>query len=331
MNLKKLKKAELHLHLDGSLRPESVLDIAKKDGIYLPTYNLEELIKYLRVEEGNKDLIEYLKKFDIPQLVLQSKENLERAAFELVEDLAKENYIYVEIRFAPHFHLNKGLLLDEVVEAVIKGVERAEEKYDIQANLLLCIMRHLNSDKGYEIIDLAKRFKGKKVVGIDLAGDEFNYSALLFKEVFAKAKKENIPFTIHAGEARGVKSIKEALECGATRLGHGIRAYEDQDLLKELKDKNIILECCPISNFNTNAIDDFYKYPLKDYVDNSILACLNTDNRTVSNTNYMKELEFLNKYKPMEESKIALFSLNAIKGAFINEHEKRALIEKLYI
>ncbi len=329
MNLKELKKAELHLHLDGSLRPESVLDIAKKDGIELPTYNLEELVRYLRVEEGNKDLVEYLKRFDIPQLVLQSKKNLERAAYELVEDLANENYIYAEIRFAPHFHLSKGLVLDEVVEAVVKGVKRAEEKYDIQANLLLCIMRHLDPNKGFEIVDLAKRFRNKKVVGIDLAGDEFNYSALLFKEVFAKAKEENIPFTIHAGEARGVESIKEALECGATRLGHGIRAFEKEELLKELREKGIVLECCPISNFDTNAIEDFYKYPLKDYVNEDILACLNTDNRTVSNTNYVKELEFLEKYRPMEEREIKLFTLNAIKGAFISEYEKGKLIEKL--
>lgn len=329
MTRKEIKKAELHLHLDGSLRPESVLDIAKKDNIELPTYEIEELKNYLRVEEDNKDLVEYLKRFEIPQKVLQTAENLERAAYELVEDLARENYIYAEIRFAPHFHMQKGLDLDKVVEAVARGVEKAEEKYDIEANLLLCIMRHLDPELGYEIVDLAKRFEGKKVVGIDLAGDEFNYSALLFKEVFAKAKEEKVPFTIHAGEARGIESIKEALECGATRLGHGIRAFEDEELLKELKERKIVLECCPISNFNTHAIKDFNKYPLKKYVGEGMIACLNTDNRTVSNTNFLKELEFLDRYTPLEEKEIKLVSVNAIVGAFIPEARKRTLIEKL--
>jgi len=157
MDIKNIKKVELHLHLDGSLRPETVLEIAKKDNIKLPTENLEELKKYLKVSEDNKDLVEYLKKFELPLLVMQSAENLKRVTFELLEDLAKENYIYVELRFAPHFHMDKGLSLDEVVESVRAGTVLAEEKYDIKANLLLCVMRHLSEEKGFEIVELARK------------------------------------------------------------------------------------------------------------------------------------------------------------------------------
>lgn len=329
MDIKNLKKVELHLHLDGSLRPETVLEIAKKDGIKLPTQSLDELKNYLKVREDNKDLVEYLKKFDLPLLVMQSAENLKRVTFELLEDLAKENYIYAEIRFAPHFHMNKGLSLDEIVESIRAGILLAEEKYKIKANLLLCIMRHLSEEKGFEIVELAKKNLGNKVVGIDLAGDEFNYSVMLFKKVFEKAKQLNIPFTIHSGEARGAESIYEALSIGAMRLGHGIRAYEDEKLLEILKEKKITLECCPISNMNTQVFRDFSIYPLKKYIDNGVKATINTDNRTVSDTNYQKEIEFLDRYTPLTIEEIKLSNLNAVEGAFISKTEKEELIKRL--
>ena len=240
MDTKKIKKVELHLHLDGSLRPSTVIDIAKKEGIELPSYDEKELIKYLSVDETNKDLVEYLKKFNLPLKVMQTRENLERVTFELLEDLAKDNYIYVELRFAPHLNTKKGLNLSEIVESVNAGIFRAENTYPIKANVLLCIMRHMEVSLGYEIVDLAKKYLGEKVCGIDLAGDEFNYSVTLFKDVFARAKGMDIPFTIHSGEARGPESIVDALSVGAERLGHGIRAYENKELLEKLKENRFI-------------------------------------------------------------------------------------------
>ena len=329
MDIKNIKKVELHLHLDGSLRPKTVLEIAKKDNIKLPTENLEEFKKYLKVSEDNKDLVEYLKKFELPFLVMQSAENLKKVTFELLEDLAKENYIYVELRFAPHFHIDKGLSLDEVVEGVRAGIVQAEEKYDIKANLLLCVMRHLSEEKGFEIVELARKNLGNKVVGIDLAGDEFNYSVKLFEKVFKKAEELTIPFTIHSGEARGAESIYEALSVGALRLGHGVRAYEDKKLLEVLKERKITLECCPISNMNTQVFQDFSLYPLKKYINSGIKATINTDNRTVSDTNYEKEIEFLGKLTPLTIEEIKISNLNAIEGAFISREEKDELIKRL--
>lgn len=329
MDVKEIKKVELHLHLDGSLRIETVLDIAKTDKIELPTYELEELKKYLKVEEENKDLIEYLKKFELPLKVMQTKENIKRVAFELVEDLAKDNYIYVEIRFAPHLHMTKGLSLKEVVESVSAGILEAEKKYPIKANILLCIMRHMKVESGYEIVELAKEFFGKKVVGLDLAGDEFNYSAALFKDVFSKALEYKIPFTIHAGEARGAESVETALEIGASRVGHGIRSFEKEELLKTLKIKEITLECCPISNRNTNVFKDFKDYPLKNYLNSGVKATINTDNRTVSDTNYQKEINFLDRFTPLSLEEIKTSNINAINGAFISQEEKEELLKLL--
>ena len=329
MDTKKIKKVELHLHLDGSLRPSTVIDIAKKEGIELPSYDEKELIKYLSVDETNKDLVEYLKKFNLPLKVMQTRENLERVTFELLEDLAKDNYIYVELRFAPHLHTKKGLNLSEIVESVNAGIFRAENTYPIKANVLLCIMRHMEVSLGYEIVDLAKKYLGEKVCGIDLAGDEFNYSVTLFKDVFARAKGMDIPFTIHSGEARGPESIVDALSIGAERLGHGIRAYENKELLEKLKENRITIECCPISNLNTQIFHDFHDYPLKTYLNNGLKATINTDNRTVSNTNYQKEIDFLEKYTPLTLEEIYLANKNAIEGAFISKEEKEELLKKL--
>lgn len=327
----KCKKAELHLHLDGSLRPESVIDIAKLENIEIPTYDTDELVEYLRVDRENKDLVEYLKKFDIPCKVMQSKYSLERTAYELAEDLAREGYIYAEVRFAPHLHIKEGLKLEEVVEAVLEGLGRAMERYDISCNLLLCILRHRPTESGRDVLELAKKYSGRGVVGIDLAGDERSYPASLFEETFREAREAGIPFTIHAGEALGSESVWEAIRLGASRIGHGIRAYEDRELLEYLRDNEIYLECCPISNYQTKALEDFKNYPLKSYLDYGLKVCLNTDNKTVSNTNYNKEIEFLEGYTPLTEEDICRMSENAIRGAFISNEEKERLLKKLYI
>ncbi len=325
------KKAELHLHLDGSLRPESVIDIAKLENIEIPTYDTDELVEYLRVDRENKDLVEYLKKFDIPCKVMQSSYSLERTAYELAEDLAREGYVYAEVRFAPHLHIKGGLKLEEVVEAVLEGFKRAMERYDISCNLLLCILRHRPIESGRDVLELAKRYSNRGVVGIDLAGDEKSYPASLFEETFREAREAGIPFTIHAGEALGSESVWEAIKLGASRIGHGIRAYEDEELMEYLRDNEIYLECCPISNYQTRALEDFKSYPLKAYLDYGLKVCLNTDNKTVSNTNYNKEIEFLEEYTPLTEEDICRMSENAIRGAFISNEEKERLLKKLYI
>lgn len=328
-NIKKLKKAEIHIHLDGSVRTQTVLDLANKENINLPVNTVEKLEKYLQVDENNTSLVEYLKKFELPVAVMQTKENLKRIAFELLEDLAKRNYIYVEVRFAPHLHFSKGLNLDEIVLAVLDGFKRAKEKYGIEFGLLLSIMRHMSPEKGMEILELAKQYKNKGVVGIDLAGDEYNFSVNLFEKVFKKAKEDKINFTIHAGEAAGSKSVEDALNLGATRIGHGIRANEDEKLLQRIIDNKIVLEICPISNYQTKVVSDFTKYPIIDFLKKGVKVSLNTDNQKVSNTTLTKEVEFLDKYLKITEEDIKKMVKNTILGSFTNKETKEKLLKKL--
>ncbi|OQY39619.1 MAG: adenosine deaminase [Spirochaetaceae bacterium 4572_7] len=249
-----IKKVELHIHLDGSLRPETVLELGKREGILPKDYTLDQIRKDLSVNSSDKTLVDYLKKFDMPIALMQSKKNIDRVAFELVEDLAKEGTIYAEIRVAPIQHLKEGLTSNEVIEAILAGFKRAEDNYPIKVRLLLCAMRHLPPIESDFLIDMALKYKNQGVVGLDLAGDEAGFSALLFKDFFKKATEKNIPFTIHAGEAVGVDSIISAIELGAKRLGHGVRAFEDENVMETLRQKEICLECCPISNNDTHAL-----------------------------------------------------------------------------
>jgi len=187
-------------------------------------------------------------------------------------------------------------------------------------------MRHRDIREGFEIVEMAKYFIDKGIVGIDLAGDEKNYSVDIFKDVFEKAKKFDINMTIHAGEASGAESVKKAIKYGAKRIGHGIRAYEDENLIKEIVEKDIVLEVCPISNYQTKVIDDFSKYPIKFFLDNNVKISLNTDNRTVSNTDLNKEAEFLMKNFCVSEKEICHMLRNSIIYSFLNNEKKKEIL-----
>ncbi|MBN2618567.1 MAG: adenosine deaminase [Spirochaetales bacterium] len=317
-----MKKVELHLHLDGSLRVSTLRELS-------PLEYKEKIESFVSVNSNDRTLVDYLKKFDLPILIMQSSEVLERVAFELVEDLYHDDTIYAEIRVAPIQHMKEGLSDSEVVQSILKGIDKGITKYKIKVKLLLCAMRHLPEEENFFLIDLAQKFKDEGVVGLDLAGNEKDYPVNLFSNFFKKAKELNIPFTIHAGEATGYKSILDSIKLGAKRLGHGIRAYEDKETLKIIKNDKICLECCPISNFNTNAIIDFDKYPLREYLDLGLNVTLNSDNRTVSNTNFNKEIEFLRKHIRLTDKDILKMNINAINSAFISDEEKIELIKLL--
>lgn len=327
--MKNRKIVELHLHLDGSLRPETVWELAHEEGITLPHEDRELLKKDLMVDESCQTLVEYLQKFDIPILILQTKEALKRVAYELVEDLAGDGTLYAEIRVAPIQHMKGGLTGEEVTAAILQGMMEANCEFNIETRLLLCAMRHLPPKESEFLIDLAETFREKGVVGLDLAGDEAGFSSELFKEFFTKAREKGIPFTIHAGEARGPESIRSAIEMGASRLGHGIRAFEDEEVMALVKEKNICLECCPVSNRDTHTIEDFSKYPIREYLDRGLKATLNSDNRTVSHTNIENEIQFLRKNITLDEGDILTLNRNALEAAFIPAELKKSLIQRL--
>lgn len=325
-----MKKVVLHLHLDGSLRPETVQEWLKEDKNTI--VDLSMIKAKLMVERDCKDLNQYLEKFDLPLSLLQTEEHIKRATFELYEDLAKRNVVYAEARFAPSLHLQNGLSYEQVVEAAITGMNEAKAKYDIEGGLILCCMRGNDNEKAnMDTVQVAQKYLGKDVCSLDLAGAEALFPTQNFEPVFTKAKELGIPFTIHAGEADGPESIKSALSFGAKRIGHGVRCIEDKDLMQELKQKQILLEVCPISNLQTQAVaeKDGKKHPIEDLVKAGIPIGLNTDNDTVSNTDIEQEYEWVLANTGLTTANLIQMNLNSIKAAFTTPEKKLAIATKI--
>ena len=253
--IEKLPKTDLHVHLDGSIRISTILDLAKKQKVKLPVDTKEELKKMVCCDENCKSLDEYLRAFDVTLSVMQTEDALVRTAFELAEDAAKENIRYLEVRYSPILHTQKGLKLTVISDAVLKGLREAEKKYNIRTGVIICGIRNMDPDKSLRLAKLAVAYKNKGVIGFDLAGAEYNYPAKDHMEAFYLALNNNINITIHAGEAYGPKSIHEALHyCGTHRIGHGTRLIEDGDLLNYVNDHRIPLEICLKSNMHTKLL-----------------------------------------------------------------------------
>ena len=312
---KNIKKVELHLHLDGSVRVKTAEELLKKNNLY----------EKMTVVKDTTDLTDYLTKFDIPISLMQTKENLTRISHELVEDLIDDNVIYAEVRFAPNFHTKNGLSIDEVVKAVLEGLKSNK----IKTNLILCMMRGHDFLDNKKVIDTAKNFINKGVCAIDLAGDEIKYKTSLYNDLFIYAKKLDVPFTIHAGEAGDISNIMDAIKLGTKRIGHGIKAINNPEILKLIKENNITLEICPTSNLQTHAIDNYKNHPIQYFYKNNILVTVNTDNNTVSNINLSKEYELLNKYFAYNLDDFKMFNINAINASFLSDLEKSQLKEKI--
>ena len=308
-----MKKIELHLHFDGSINVEYTNKLLGYDAT-------DELI-----DTTSRDLGEYLKKFELPIKLLQDLNNIEEYAYLLGKELERDEVIYAEVRFCPLFHVEK-YSIDEVVEAIRRGFKRVST---VKVNLIFCMMRHFSVQDNYKIIMLTKRFLGNGVVGIDLAGDEAKYATEKFKELFDIIRKEGIPFTIHAGEARSYESVNNAIDFGAKRIGHGISSIQSQEVIDKLIRMGVTLEICPSSNIDTDVIKSIESHPIKQLVDNGVLVTINTDNRTVSNTNLNKEYELLRKTFGFSDEDFLKFNLNAINCAFIGEDEKRLLREEI--
>ncbi len=290
------KYIDLHLHLDGSLSEESVKALCRMQNFEIP----DNLISLLKCPEECQDLNDYLRCFEFPLSLLQTEDAITYA----VERLCYEtDYRYCEIRFAPQLHTHMGLSERRVIKAACKGLG---ENY----RLILCCMRGGNNE---ETVKLCADYIGKGVVALDLAGAEALYPTRDYKHLFEAANKMGIPYTIHAGEADGPVSIKDAINMGASRIGHGVRAIEDEAVLKLLADKKIPLEMCPTSNLNTRVICDIRDYPIKKYMDMGIIVTVNSDNMSVSNTDVKKELKLINNTFGIDED---ILLKNATKAAF---------------
>lgn len=312
---------DLHLHLDGSLSVATVRDLAAMQGIEVPLSDCE-LLKRLQVSENCRDLNEYLEKFSFPCSLLQTPEAIAKSVCNLQEELKSQGLLYGEIRFAPQLHLLQGLTQTEVVEAAIAGLEAS----DFHANLILCCMRgNDNQQMNLETVRVAAQYLGKGVCAVDLAGAEALYKTAEFEELFRLATDLSVPFTIHAGEADGPGSVRDALRFGAVRIGHGVRSVEEPALLKILKEQGITLELCPTSNLNTNMFPDLAHYPLPALMDAGVKVTVNTDNITVSNVTLRGEWNRLIAEFSLNRDQIRTLQENAVDASFASEKTKQWL------
>jgi adenosine deaminase len=326
MNFSALPKIELHCHLDGSLRPETIIDIARREGISIPSFEMKEIQKELIAPLECESLNEYLKRFAIPNLVMQSKENLRRITFELFADAAEENVKYMEVRFAPLLHMAKGLDVEDIIQSVLDGMKDAENQYDIKGNLILSCMRTMSLASAFEVVEKGKSFLGKGVVAIDLCSSEEEGFCGKFVEPIALARKYGYRVTIHAGETGIGKNVLEAVELlGAERIGHGVFIKDCIEAYNIVKEKRVVLEMCPTSNVQTKAVNHFSEHPIYQFHKDGIKVTINTDNRTVSNTTMANECKIVfNEFNISHENYKQIY-LTSIEACFADSETKEKL------
>ena len=327
--LREVPKAELHLHLDGSLRPSTILELAEDAGVTLPYNDEESLYDYLFVQDG-QNLVDYLKRFDLTLSVMQTAESLERTARELCEDAAAENVRYLEIRYSPILHQQGDLTLEEAVEAPLRGVRQAEADLGVKSNLIICGIRNLPPETSVRLAELAVGFKGRGVVAFDLAGGEAGNPPTDHAEAFQVAREANLNVTIHSGEAAGAESIAEALHrCGANRIGHGTHLHEDPDLRAYVNDHQVPIEVCLTSNVQTHAVESFETHPVRGYLDDGLMVSLHTDNRLMSGTTMTEEYARAAEHLGFSDHELVELVLNGFRSAFLPRHEKLALLAEV--
>jgi adenosine deaminase len=325
-----LPKADLHVHLDGSLRLQTIVDLAREENVELPSYEAAELRRIMHLGENCGSLAEYLKAFDVTLKVMQTESSLFRIAYELGEDAARENVRYMEVRYAPMLHTQRGLKLTRVVEAVLAGLKSARDKFGIESNVIVCGIRNVSPASSLEMAELAVAYKGRGVVGFDLAGAEYDHPAKHHRAAFQLVRDNNINVTIHAGEAYGPESIAQAIHvCGAHRIGHGCRLREDGDLLHYVNDHRTPLECCPSSNVQTGAVRDLSSHPLKLYFNLGLRVTVNTDNRLVTDTTVSKELWLCHTQMGMSFRDIKSMIMAGFKSSFLPFHERHGYLRRV--
>jgi adenosine deaminase len=315
--MNRIPLCDLHCHLDGSITVPIALELAQLQNISLPTTDYTELENLLSVPDTCKNLSDFLKCFNLPLSLMQTEEGISEAVRLVCENLKEQNLDYAEIRFAPQLHTEKGLSQVEVVKAALEGLK----KTDFHANLILCMMRGENThDANLETVEIAKNLlvRDGGIVAVDLAGDEAHFPLSDYQMEFSCAAAWNIPVTIHAGEAAGCDSVWDAVECGALRIGHGIRAIEDDELLDELIDEDIVLEICPTSNRITKAFPDMKKYPLVELIKRGVRVTINTDDMAICRTTLQDEYNYIQKEFGITDSQKYSLMQNAWDAAFCN-------------
>lgn len=340
IDVARLPKVLLHEHLDGGIRPETVVDLAADHGYQdLPTTDPVELAAWFQRGAQRGNLIEYLEGFQHTTAIMQTPEALERIAFEFIEDMHHDGVVYAEARFAPVYHTKRGLTEDEVVLATLKGLERGGQKYGVKWGLIICAMRHM--DHSLQTAELAVRHRDIGVVGFDLAGGEHGFPPKRHIDAFHFVQRANFNITIHAGEAYGIESIWQALQyCGAHRLGHGTRLRDDITVgpqgevalgrhAQYVLDHRVPLEMCILSNVHTGACAHIEEHPFGFFFRRGFRVCLNTDDRLMSDTTMTKETTLAIGLFDLSLDDLEKLSLNAIKSAFTDFDTRLQIIQEI--
>ena len=320
--MKKLPKVLLHDHLDGGLRPETIIEIAEEIGYQnLPTHKPAELADWYQDACDSGSLVRYLETFDHTIAVMQREQDMIRVAKEAVIDLANDGVVYAEVRVAPEHFTKQGMVLEQVVEAMLEGYRLGEVETGLQVKTILCGMRQLNMSQ--TVAELVVKYRDKGVVSFDIAGPEKGFPPTLQQETFDYLKRHEIPFTIHAGEADGPESINLAINaCGATRIGHGVRIVEDLPdgaIAKQVLESQIHLEVAPTSNLQTGVADTYAHHPIERLFDLGFNIGINTDNRLMSRTNMSHEFSECQKAFGWGLTEFRELTVNAMNAAFIND------------
>jgi adenosine deaminase len=325
--LRLLPKAELHCHLDGSLRPATMIELGLEHGKPMPMPDAESLREFMRVDDA-RHLEDYLERFAITLSVMQTESALERVAFELAEDAAADGVRYIEVRYAPVLNTREGLTLEQAVEAPLRGLARAEREHGVVGRVIVCSLRHMPLSTSQELAELAVAYRHHGVVGFDLAGGEVGNPARAHAPAFEYARSHDLPCTCHAGEGDDASSVREAIHvCGAHRIGHATRLIEDTSLTDYCNDRRIPLEICLTSNVQTRAARSYATHPFREYFDRGLNVVLNTDNRLMSGTTMSREMQLLVDEAGWTIEDLRWATINAMKSAFLPFDERLEVIE----
>lgn len=318
---------DLHLHLDGSLSPELAGRLAREQGVLVGDGSEGAVKNLLQAPPRCKDLNDYLTRFELPLRIMQTRPALFHCAADLIRRLNEQHMIYAEIRFAPQLHTRQGLSMEDAVRAVADGMTSEAWSGAARPRLILCLMRgDHNHAENMETVRLAAACLGCGVAAVDLAGAEALYPTAWFEEEFALARKLNVPFTIHAGEAAGADSIRAAMRFGARRIGHGVHIVQDEQLLKMAAESGILLEMCPTSNIQTGAVEALSAHPLARLLRSGMPVCVNTDNMTVSDTDIKNEFARVCPAFDLSKAEQRQLLVYAVEGAFVSDSERRELL-----
>jgi adenosine deaminase len=323
----RLPKAELHVHLDGCLRPETMLELARDARVALPTDDPESLGQFMLVNDA-ADLEDYLRRFDLTIALMQTPEAIERVAYEMVADAARDNVRYLEVRYCPRLSQQRGLTLDAVMEAELRGLERGERDFGCVSRVINCSLRHYDPQLSVELAELSVRFRDRGVVAFDLAGGEAGRPAGRHRAAFDLAAKGRLGITVHAGEAAGAASIADAIySCGANRIGHGTRLFEDPTLQRYIRDRGIPIDTNITSNLQTRVVRRAADHPVRGYFDAGLNVTLSTDAWLMTGVSLSDEYWLAHTAMGFTREQIDRMILNGFAAAFLPAPQRERLLD----